>query len=121
MIFLSEIKMKDHRIDGVQRRMWFPYGFNVGHIGKSGGLSLWWDTQLEVEIDARVRTLGKTCWRRLTEVYGTAYRAEKLDFWWWMGAHIRPSHLPWLWAGDFNKYIWDSEKSGGSDVLYNRP
>lgn len=67
MISLSETKMKDHRIDGVRRRMRFVDGFNVAPVGKAGGLSLWWDTSLEVNIlysskhiiDARVRELGE--------------------------------------------------------------
>lgn len=25
------------------------------------------------------------------------------------------------YVGDFNEYIWDHEKSGGVEVLYNRP
>ncbi|KAM2888887.1 hypothetical protein FF1_012549 [Malus domestica] len=40
MIFLSKTKMKDHRIDGVCRRMGFYGGFNVPHVGRAGGLNL---------------------------------------------------------------------------------
>ncbi|TQD71025.1 hypothetical protein C1H46_043451 [Malus baccata] len=35
--------------------------------------------------------------------------------------HFRPSSIPWLCGGDFNEFLWESEKSGGSQVLYNRP
>lgn len=109
--------------------MGFPYGFNVSPIVKSGRLSLWWDTNFEVEIylfskniiDARVRSLEESRWRRITGVYGTAYRAEKADFWRWMGTHVSFSAIPWLCDGDFNEYMWDSEKSGGSAVLYAQP
>lgn len=41
MIFLSETKMKNHRINGVRRRLGFPNGFNVSPCGKAGGLTLW--------------------------------------------------------------------------------
>lgn len=46
MIFLSKTKMRDHRIDGVRRRMGFSNGFNVRSIGRVGGLSLWWNNSL---------------------------------------------------------------------------
>lgn len=113
MIFLSETKMQDHRIDGVQRRMGFPCGFNVSPIGKSGGLSLWWDANLEVEIclssknviDARVRSVGEVCWMQVTGVYGTAYRMEKAGFLEWLTSHLRPSTILWLYVGDFNEIL----------------
>ena len=50
MIFRSETKTNDHRINGVRRRMGFKNGFDVSPTGKSGGLSLWWNDQLEVDI-----------------------------------------------------------------------
>lgn len=81
MIFLSETKTKDHRIDGVRRRMGFSDGFNVSPIGRAGGLSLWWDDSLEVIItfsskhiiDARVRGVRDAMWVRVIGVYGTSY------------------------------------------------
>ena len=120
--------MKDYRIDGVGRRMGYSNGFNVSPIGRAGGLSLWWDNVLEVEIiylskhiiDARVKEEGTQLWIRVTAVYGTPYRSEKADFWNWMSNHFLPSSLPWLCGGDFNEFMWDSEKSGGAHVLYNQ-
>lgn len=105
--------MQDHRIDGVQRRMGFPCGFNVSSIVKSGGLSLWWDANLEVEIclssknviDARVRSVGEVYWMQVTRVYGTAYRTEKAEFLEWLTSHLRPSTILWLYVGDFNEIL----------------
>ncbi|KAM1122859.1 hypothetical protein FF1_004322 [Malus domestica] len=121
--------MKDHRIDGVRRRMGFKKGFNVPPIGRSGGLSLWWDEELEVTIqqsskyviDAWVRSVADASWTRVTGFYGTAYRQEKASFWEWMNHQFSPASNPWLCGGDFNEFLWESEKSGGSQVLYNRP
>lgn len=48
MIFLSETKMKDHKIDGVICRMGFLGGFNVAPVRKVGGLL--WDDSLEVDV-----------------------------------------------------------------------
>ncbi|CAN6691397.1 unnamed protein product [Malus baccata var. baccata] len=39
----------------------------------------------------------------------------------WMSSHFSPADIPWLCAGDFNEFLWDHEKSGGVEVLYNRP
>ncbi|CAN6715757.1 unnamed protein product [Malus baccata var. baccata] len=129
MIFLSETKMKDHRLDGVRRRMGFHYGVNVSPIGRAGGLSLWWDDSVEVQplfsskhiIDVILRKGGDSNWVRITGVYGTPYREDKAEFWEWMSSYFTPSDIPWLCAGDFNEFLWDHEKSGGVEVLYNRP
>ena len=50
MIFLSETKMRDHIIEGVRRRMGYSNGFNVALVWRAGGLSLWWDDSLKVEV-----------------------------------------------------------------------
>ncbi|KAB2601993.1 hypothetical protein D8674_002998 [Pyrus ussuriensis x Pyrus communis] len=129
MIFLSETKMKDHRIVGVRRRLGYVHGFDVSPIGSAGGLSLWWEDNLEVNIifsskhiiDAVMRIKGQTHWSRITGVYGTPYRVEKHLFWDWMVNHFTPTDIPWICGGDFNEFLWDHEKSGGVEVLYNRP
>ncbi|XP_070668433.1 uncharacterized protein [Malus domestica] len=129
MIFLSETKMKDHRLDGVRRRLGFHYGVNVSPVGRAGGLSLWWDDSVEVQtlfsskniIDVIMRNDGDGKWVRVTGVYGTPYREDKAEFWEWMSSYFSPSDIPWLCAGDFNEFLWDHEKSGGVEVLYNWP
>ncbi|KAM1532558.1 hypothetical protein ACFX10_006565 [Malus domestica] len=82
--------MKDHRLDGVRQRMGFLNGFNVSSIGRAGGLSLWWDDSVEVQI---------------------LFSSQ----------HIIDAILRKMCAGDFNEFLWDHEKSGGVEVLYNRP
>ncbi|KAB2626048.1 hypothetical protein D8674_017708 [Pyrus ussuriensis x Pyrus communis] len=129
MIFLSETKMKDHRILRVRRRLGYVHGFDVSPVGSSGGLSLWWEDNLEVNIifsskhiiDAVMRIKGQTHWSRITGVYGTPYRVEKNLFWEWMVNHFTPTDIPWICGGDFNEFLWDHEKSGRVEVLYNRP
>ncbi|CAN6551855.1 unnamed protein product [Malus baccata var. baccata] len=119
MIFLSETKMKDHRIDGIRRRMGYSLGFNVSPVGRAGGLSLWWHESLNVIILFSSAHIIDVCfcleddrsWVRSTFVYGTLYRKEKMDFWNWMTNFF----------GDFNEFMWDHEKTGGASVLYNRP
>lgn len=38
-----------------------------------------------------------------------------------MKTQFSPSDIPWLCGGDFKEFLWDHEKSGGVEVLYNRP
>ncbi|CAN6543682.1 unnamed protein product [Malus baccata var. baccata] len=129
MIFLSEIKMKDHRIIGVRRRMGYANGFNVALIGRAGGLSLWWDDSITVDviefskhlIDARCCIVESDVVFQFTGIYGTSYRAEKEVFWRGMIQKFNPDCIPWICGGDFNEFLWDHEKVGGAEVRYNRP
>ncbi|XP_068336635.1 uncharacterized protein [Pyrus communis] len=57
----------------------------------------------------------------MVSVYGTSYRAEKSMYWDWMVNQFTPTDIPWICGGDFNEFMWDHEKSGGVEVLYNRP
>ncbi|KAM1486798.1 hypothetical protein ACFX2I_000945 [Malus domestica] len=106
--------MKDHRLDGVRRRMSFLNGFNVSPIGRAGGLSLWWDDSVKVQIlfsskhsiDSILRPVGDSNWVRITGVYGTPYREENAAFWDWMTNYFTPSDISWLW---------------GVEVFYNKP
>ena len=112
--------MKDHRLIGVRRRMWYANGFNVAPIGRAGGLGLWWDDSVLVEVtDSSKHYINASCSLvdsltnfRFTGVYGTAYRAEKEDFWKGMIQNFRPDNTPWIFRGDFNEFLWDHEKSG---------
>ncbi|KAM2712281.1 hypothetical protein EV1_032304 [Malus domestica] len=129
MIFLSETKMKDHRIDGIRRCMGYSFGFHVSPIGRAGGLSLWWHESMNVNILFSSTHIIDVCfcmedcrsWVRCTFVYGTPYRRENMDFWNWMTTYFGSTDIPWLCGGDFNEFVWDHEKSGRARVLYNRP
>ncbi|KAM1702627.1 hypothetical protein FF2_027693 [Malus domestica] len=51
VVFLSETKMKCHRLKGIRRRMGYSQGFNVPPIGVVSGLSLWWHEPTEVRVE----------------------------------------------------------------------
>ncbi|XP_070673151.1 uncharacterized protein [Malus domestica] len=68
-----------------------------------------------------MRKVGDQSWVRITGVYGTSYREEKVAFWEWMTNFFTPSDIPWMFARDFNEFLWDHEKSGAVEVFYNRP
>ncbi|XP_068329845.1 uncharacterized protein [Pyrus communis] len=129
LIFLAETKMRDHRVDGVRRRMGYSEAFHVSPSGRAGGLSMWWNESVEVTIgfaskhiiDATVNYVDLNRQARVTWVYGTAYRIEKVEFWRWMREWFKPTNTPWLCGGDFNEILLDHEKSGGASLNYNRP
>ena len=129
MIFLSETKMKDHRIAGVRRRLGYSNGFDVAPVGIAGGLSLWWDDSIMVEvkgfsryyIDASCNVVDSQTIFRFTGIYGTSYRAEKEVFWRNLIQSFSPEGTPWICGGDFNEFLWSHEKMGGAEVRYNRP
>ena len=128
MIFLAETKMKDHRIIGVRRRLGFSNGFDVAPVGQAGGLSLWFDDSIQVEVrNFSKHYIDTTCCLvdsqqsfRFTGVYGTAYRSEKESFWRSMIHSFGPSTIPWICGGDFNEFLWEHEKVGGAEVRHNR-
>ncbi|KAM2145646.1 hypothetical protein ACFX1R_049177 [Malus domestica] len=101
--------------------MGFVNGWDVPPVGSAGGLSLWWDDSLEVNVISSNRNLIHTKmrlfkdeWFNASWVYGTPYRNEKIKFWQWIVEELSPTHAPWLCVGDFNEILSEDEKSGGS-------
>ena len=84
--------------------MGFNMGFNVQPNGAVGGLSLWWNDLVEINIKissknlihSEMRIQGVCDWIQATWMYGNPYRAEKEDFWKWAMAVLQPSNQPWF-------------------------
>ncbi|CAB4271874.1 unnamed protein product [Prunus armeniaca] len=64
-------------------------------MGSAGGLSFWWDDNIDLEEN-------EACWNFLEGV-------------------LRYTDLPWLCGGDFNEILWSFEKKGGFEQPSNRP
>ncbi|CAB4303388.1 unnamed protein product [Prunus armeniaca] len=128
-VFLMETKMRSSRLKGLRKRLGFCKGFDVAPVGRAGGLSLWWDTSVEVEIlssssnvicsQFQVMNTGDKAY--FTWVYGTPYIEDKNAFWHWMENSLIPTTMPWFCGGDFNKYLWSHEKRCGIVASHNRP
>ncbi|KAM1924021.1 hypothetical protein ACFX15_021853 [Malus domestica] len=55
--------MKNHRIEGVRRQMGYQMGFDVPHsgmAGTTGGLSLWWNDNMEINVLSSSKNLIHT-------------------------------------------------------------
>ncbi|KAI5313629.1 hypothetical protein L3X38_042805 [Prunus dulcis] len=124
-----ETKSKDNRIESLKRSCGFQKGFSVPPVGSAGGLSLWWDDNIDLEvkgfskkfIDTIITDNQRGTHYRASWVYGTPYRDEKEASWNFLEGVLRYTDLPWLCGGDFNEILWSFEKNGGSEQPSNRP
>lgn len=129
VVFLMETKSRNNRMERVRRSCNYQHGFCIPPIGTAGGLCLWWDTNINLEIlsfsqnfiDTKVSDMTTGTQGRATWVYGTPYREEKEIFWNILELELQPMNLPWFCGGDFNEILWSFEKSGGQLYPPNRP
>lgn len=102
VIFLSEIKMKNHRIEGVRRRIGYQMGFDVPLSGTAGGLSLWWNDNMEINVLRSSKNLvhsemhewGEVDWLMAAWIYGNLYESEKEYFWRWIMNELETMDIP---------------------------
>jgi hypothetical protein len=97
----------------------FDNCFAMSSSGQSGGLGMFWNNTIDVEIlsfsryhiDARVTERNSDPWR-LTCVYGEAQVSQRFKTW-DMLKHIKSSNpLPWMCLGDFNEVLHQHEHEG---------
>jgi hypothetical protein len=50
LVFLIETKLQSHRFETINLRIGFDSVFVVDYVGKSGGLTLLWKAEIEVDI-----------------------------------------------------------------------
>lgn len=121
IVFLMETKQKHNRLSKIAKEMGFSYDIAVDPDGMAGGLCLWWDDRVKIEvsgksknlIDTRVEFVATGAKFRATWIYGTPCREEKEVFWDWLGTTLQSMVIPWMCTGDFNKILWAFEKKGG--------
>jgi exonuclease III len=49
-VFLSETRQHKERVSNLQFRIGFQHSFIVDRVGKGGGLGLYWDDSLKIDI-----------------------------------------------------------------------
>ncbi|XP_040245505.2 uncharacterized protein [Aegilops tauschii subsp. strangulata] len=116
-IFLCETRQSKDRVQRLHNRLGLKGFAGVSSEGLSGGLALFWDEHLYVEIkeanqryiDAHIGTApGNVTWR-LTCVYGEPRVENRYLMWDKMRELKAKSDLPWTVVGDFNEAIWQFE------------
>ncbi|KAL4378358.1 hypothetical protein GQ457_02G030160 [Hibiscus cannabinus] len=101
-------------------KMKLEHSFYVDPVGIAGGLSLWWNKDIQLKIlgygkhfiDAEISVKGESVWIG-TFIYGPPYKDQKSEFWNFM-KNLRDDHdTKWLVIGDSNVVSCQDEKLGG--------
>jgi hypothetical protein len=121
VLFLSKAHLCKARAENLYRRLCFDHMLVSVSDGRSGGLVLFWNNDIQVTssevtrnfIDIRINEHSEGGWR-LTGLYGEPSGENKHLTW----EYIRGLHadvdLPWLMLGDFNEILYGAEKEGGN-------
>jgi hypothetical protein len=89
--------------------------------GRSGGLALFWKNGINLStglksryhMDATITMPDGFKWR-FTGIYGDPKAKKREGTWKLMRTIKHHSELPWIYAGDFNEIMFDSDKEGGA-------
>ena len=107
------------------KKIKFSLGFSNGLIvpnqGRSGGLALFWSTDVNFEIksysqyhiDATITEQDNNFIWRFTGFYGHPVSNLRKDSWKLLSYLNSQFSLPWFCCGDFNEILSVTEKSGG--------
>jgi hypothetical protein len=122
LVFLMETKMLSKCLEKIRIKIGFGNVFGVDSVGRSGGLALFWNDTMSVEIQ------NFSC-RHINAIIGPDVRNRQWKFtgfyghpvpWkrkegWDILRHLKTmSPSAWLCLGDFNEILCESEKFGAA-------
>ncbi|XP_073367941.1 uncharacterized protein [Aegilops tauschii subsp. strangulata] len=121
VLCLVETQLDSARAEILSLSFGYNKSFAVSSSGRSGGLVLFWNNEIKLEIqgyskyhiDAIMSELGTVPWR-LSCIYGEAKVADRYKTWDTLRSLAGTSSLPWLAMGDFNEVLRQSEHDGVS-------
>ena len=110
VVFLAETLADEARLDYVKDRIRFDKKIFVQRVNKGGGLALFWNIDIEVDIessslnhiDATISKSSGEAWH-FTGFYGEPKTHMRHESWDLLRYLHRQSSLPWLCAGDFKE------------------
>ena len=119
VLFLSETKLEDKRLEMLRCKWNFAGKFVVLGRGRSGGLAMFWCQGVVVSIssyshhhiDAFIEPNTINAWR-CTSFYGSPTVEGKMAAWDILRVLKNHNPLPWLCTGDFNELVSRDEKWG---------
>ncbi|KAL0357534.1 UNVERIFIED_CONTAM: putative mitochondrial protein [Sesamum calycinum] len=120
LVFLAETKCASRQIEVLKRKFELN-GVCVPSVGKSGGLVVFWDKSVNVQlqsysqnhIDLSVQLEeGQPYWR-FTGIYGEPESSKRISTWHLLHRLHAQSQRAWICAGDYNEILDNSEKLGG--------
>ncbi|XP_021743457.1 uncharacterized protein LOC110709547 [Chenopodium quinoa] len=121
VVFVSKIKIDSQRLELIRNRCSFTNGLCISSSGRSGGIGLWWNNNLTVNISgfSAHHICGEVCnneneprWR-LVGIYEWPEATNKHLTWNLMRSTYASSSLPILTFGNFNEILGMHEKDGG--------
>lgn len=116
-VFLCETRQNKDKVRRLCSRLGLRGFAGVSSAGFSGGLALFWDDQMCIEvkelderyIDVYVRASPNNVQWRLTCVYGEPRVENRHLMWDKLRSLKATSNLPWAVVGDFNEALWQFE------------
>ena len=117
-----ETKAKISRMERIRNRLGFANDLCVPCVGQSGGLTLIWNREVDIEIksysknriDAVVKEQGSNFGWRFTGFYGHPETHRRYESWQLLAFLNSQFQLPWLCPGDFNEILSITKKEGGA-------
>jgi len=117
LVFLSETRQSEEQMKVLRWRLGLKGCLARSSLGRSGGIALFWDESLKVDlititnklIDIKVQESPSAIPWRISFIYGEP-RAEDRHLTWELLKRIRlRSDRPWVIMGDFNEVMWQFE------------
>ncbi|XP_041001573.1 uncharacterized protein LOC121247264 [Juglans microcarpa x Juglans regia] len=120
LLFLQETKLTVRGMEACKFKLGFTNCFSIDSVGRSGGLSLIWNSDLGVElksfsryhIDVHIKTEDLWEWR-FTGLYGNPEVSSRCSTWNLIRTLNSIEQIPWLLGGNFNEVLHLHEKRGG--------
>ncbi|KAM6545112.1 hypothetical protein CsatB_025848 [Cannabis sativa] len=121
VLFLMETRLKTHSIDRFKTSLGFDFGLEVPRLSYGGGLMLLWKADCTVNIlnyslnhiDCNISFDSNDIWH-LTCFYGSPVESNRRFTWDLLDKiYYNAPNLPWAIIGDFNSYLFSSDKYGG--------
>ena len=117
IVFLSETRQCDERVRNLKWRLGLRNCLTAKGVGKGGGLGLFGDENLDVEllsigenhVDVLVKEQDKDLKWRGTFVYGEPRVQDRHLMWERLRTLKNKSSAPWVMIGDFNEAMWSFE------------
>lgn len=123
VVFLIETKMNNKKLEPIRSKLGFQNAFGVGSVGKSGGLALLWQGEVELEIqnysrrhiNAIISLNEGTPWK-LTIFYGHPDVSKHEEALSRLRVLATLSLEALVVMGDFNEIVDFFEKQGGRQI-----
>jgi len=116
LLCIVETQIDGNRVEALSGRLGYDNAYVVSSQGRSGGIGLFWNNSIKVEIlgysvyhlDAMLEEHNRDKWR-LTCEYGEAQTHLRHQTWTILKNISTLRSLPWLCMGDFNEVLRPEE------------